>query len=558
MSRRRYTLLLILYLSLAAELGAPAHRLYAADETPVSVEARPLRPVAICTGTFVGRPLDHITTTADGIMRMYQANGAGLAVNDLDNDGDLDLVLGSESGANTLLWNEGAADGQLRLHKTELGAGPTRAVTVVDVDGDGWRDIVLTRNTGSLNYWRNEGNRSFVQTILPGVALPAYALGWGDLDLDGDLDLVTASYDAGHLTDVGNNFLFNGGGGVIVYENRVGRFLPTRLAGAAQGLGLLAADLTSDGRPEIWVGNDFHLRDQLWRNDGIGNRGALVWTPVEPFAETSNSTMGVDWADIANNGQLALLTTDMNPRDISPATLAAWLPVMATLEETNAQGDPQRSANMLQIRTANGRWRNEAARRGVEATGWSWAAQFGDLDNDGWLDLYIVNGMIEARMFRHLANHELVEENQVFRNLGSGHFAPMPGWGLNATLSGRSMVMADLDQDGDLEIIVNNLRGPAMLYENQLCGESIQMDLRWPGVHNRDAIGAVATLHTDAGLFRRDVRAASGYLSGVASRLHFGLPAGATIDRLEIRWPDGGQSTIASVETNVLLIVTRQ
>jgi hypothetical protein len=248
----------------------------------------------------------------------------------------------------------------------------------------------------------------------------------------------------------------------------------------------------------------------------------------------------------------------MNPYDISVQNLAAWLPVMATLEETNAPGDPQRTANMLQLRDARGNWRNEAARRGVEATGWSWAGRFGDLDNDGWLDLYVVNGMMEERMFRHLPDHELVEENQVFRNDGKGRFTPIPEWGLNSTLSGRSMVMADLDLDGDLDIVINNLRGPAMLYENQLCsGDSVQVELQWPGVQNRDAVGAWVTLHTSAGSFRRDVRAASGYLTGDATRLHFGLPAGATIERLEIRWPDGAESLVERVSRNSLLRIVR-
>jgi enediyne biosynthesis protein E4 len=545
-----YLLLLLAVLGSAAVSRSLVAQ--AAGSVPVTVTAMPLAQPASCTGGFVAHPMEHITTTADGMIRMYQANGAGLAIGDLDNDGDLDLVLGSEAGPNSILWNE---DG-LNFRKQAHGAGPTRAITLVDVDADGWRDLVLTRNTGAINYWRNQGDGSFVQEVLPGVALPAYTLNWGDLDLDGDLDLVTASYDAGLLTDLGNNFLLNGGGGVVVYENRQGRFIPTKLANEAQGLALLVADLNNDRQPDVWVGNDFHMPDRLWLQQPVGE-GKLAWQPVQPFAVTSNSTMSVDWGDIRNTGQLALFTSDMNPYDISVATLSAWLPVMATLEETNAPNDPQRTANMLQVQGADGIWRNEAARAGVEATGWSWAGKFGDLDNDGWLDLYIVNGMIEARMFKHLPDHELVEENQVFRNNGAGRFVPMPAWGLNSTLSGRSMGMADFDGDGDLEIVVNNLRGPAMLYENQLCGDSLQVELQWPAVQNRDAIGAQVILQTSAGVLRRDVRAASGYLTGDAARLHFGLPGGATVEQLEIHWPDGATSTVEEVALNALLVIGR-
>ena len=126
-------------------------------------------------------------------------------------------------------------------------------------------------------------------------------------------------------------------------------------------------------------------------------------------------------------------------------------------------------ANVLQVRDGGGRWENQATRRGVDATGWSWSARFGDLDQDGYLDLYVVNGMIATDLFGHLANGELVEENQAFRNRGDGSFQPAPEWQLGSTASGRGMLMADLDDDGDLDIVVNNLRGFAQLFENQLC-----------------------------------------------------------------------------------------
>ena len=147
--------------------------------------------------------LPHITSTDDGVIQMFEANGSGLAVGDLDNDRDLDIVLGSTLGPNSILWNEG----DLQFQEAAFGDGNTRAITLVDVDGDMSLDIVLTRTTGAINYWHNQGEGDFVQEVLPGISRPASVLNWADMDGDGDLDLVTASYDAGLLDGSGQHLL---------------------------------------------------------------------------------------------------------------------------------------------------------------------------------------------------------------------------------------------------------------------------------------------------------------------------------------------------------------
>ncbi len=540
---------------------------------PVHVTNTPFNPAAPCNNTFITHTLEHFTTTTDGVIRMFEANGSGVAAGDLDNDGDLDLVLGNLDFSNTIQWNEG----NLRFRSESFGdpRGNTRALTVVDVDADGWLDIVLTRGTGEVNYWRNQSAEwrvrsmestttvngdsalqtaysAFVRQTLPGVNRLAYVLNWGDLDQDGDLDLVTATYDAGLLTDRGNDYLLSGSGGVTVYTNADGRFRPSVLAAGSMALALELIDLNDDGRLDILVGNDFEVRDQIWFNTTDS------WQPSEPFATTTHSTMSLDRGDIDNNGVDEIFASDMNPYDISARTLAQWLPVMATLEQDREQGDPQRVANVLNVRDGRGVWRNQAPKRGVEASGWSWSARFGDLDNDGWLDLYVVNGMIEERMFKHLPNHELVEENQALHNDGRGNFERMPTWGLNSTYSGRGMILADFDIDGDLDSVVNNLRGPAQLFENRLCGEqSLQVELRQSGVQNRNGIGATLKLYTSIGILRRTVRAAGGYLAGDASRLHFGLPSGVEVEQLEVVWGDGRVSVVVGPALNQRLLVER-
>ncbi len=523
------------------------------DRVPVAVHMAQLGagPLA-CSGRFVAHDLDHTTIVPGNTVDQFEANGAGVALGDLDRDGDLDAVLANHAGPNTILWNQGS----MRFRAEAMEHGDSRAVNLVDVDGDGWLDMVFTRRTGGLIYWHSLGQGpdgvAFARQVLPGIARPAQAMAWGDLDRDGDLDLVTGSYDAGLLDDLGNEFLLQGGGGVTYYQNRDGKFTATALAPSAQAMAILLFDVDRDGSRDIVVGNDFLVPDYTWLHTPQG------WEPAS-FDTTSHSTMSLDAGDVDNDGVPELFSSDMVPYDEGASAVTAWDPIMADMSESAEPDDPQVMSNVLQVYTGVTGYQNAARPRGAAATGWTWSAKFGDLDQDGWLDLYAVNGMIEKTLFSHLLNHELVEANQARRNTGDGFFRPAPQWGLGSTLSGRGMSMGDLDGDGDLDIVVNNLRGPAQLLENRLCeGSSVQVDLRWPASGNTHAIGAIVALHTSAGTFWRDVRSGSGYLSGDAARLHFGIPSGAGIRGLEITWPDGPVSSVRGARPGHLLTVVRQ
>jgi hypothetical protein len=526
----------------------------------VEVVATSLQPSRECSGAFVAHRLDFTTGTRLRAISTYISNGAGVAANDLDNDGDLDLVFASVDREAEIFWN----DGSLVFTSQTLDDRFGRGVAIVDVDADGWNDIVFThRGLDGVSFWRNQGGESarssppaprpsFALHPLPGVDSYAYAMAWGDVDGDGDLDLVTGSYGVELLQHGIDLPAADPRAGVVLHLQQEGSWQAHVLDREAETLSIAIADLTGDGQSEIWVANDFALNDKVWQRNGA------TWDIVQLFDQTSHSTMTTEWGDLDNNGGLTLFTTDMNPYDISPHTLAAWVPMMNQIEEHRAADDPQVMANVLQVRDGAGRWQNQATRRGIDASGWSWGARYGDLDQDGLLDLYVVNGMIAADMFGHLPNGELVEQNQAYRNRGDGAFDRAPQWQLGSTASGRGMVMADMDNDGDLDIVVNNLRGFAQLFENQLChGASLQVDLAWPGSANRAGVGAQLTLSTDQGVLRRDVRASGGYLSGDAARVHFGLPADAALRALEIVWPDGATSTIMTPSNNARLIVTR-
>jgi hypothetical protein len=515
---------------------------------PVQVSQSALTPPAACADTFVTHPLAYTTTVRSHPVRLFESNGSGVAIGDLNDDGWPDVVFANLGGPNTILWNQGG----LTFRPEVLDDTDSRAVNIVDVDGDNRLDLVFTHRTAGVSYWRNTGQTGFVRETLPGVLQPAYAMAWGDLNGDNRLDLVTGSYDAELNQVPGNLFLFSGGAGIYYYEQQAGKFSPHRLAKEAQSLAIILPDLNADGRPDILVGNDFDMPDAAWVREGDG------WTATKPFATTSHSTMSYDMGDTDNNGSLEIVSTDMKPYDLAVPTLASWLPVMATMPEIHAPDDPQVMDNVLQVRQSSGQFSNEARSRGLVATGWSWSAKFGDLDNDGFLDFYTVNGMIAYELFHHLPGDELVEQNQALRNLGNGVFAPASSWNLGSTASGRGMSMADLDNDGDLDIVVNNLQSQARLFENQLCGgRSLQVELAWPESGNTRALGSQLVLHTSSGRLTRDVRAGSGYLSGDPARVHFGFPAEAALQRLDIHWPDGAVSQLDNLAPQKLLTIKR-
>jgi enediyne biosynthesis protein E4 len=525
----------------------------ALKRVPAEVTHTGLAPASACDGHFVPRTLGVANGMRMREIRTYASNGAGLAAGDLDGDGDIDLVFASVDRESTILWN----DGGLTFTPEPLDDQLTRAVNIVDVNGDGMLDIVFThRSLAGVSYWRNQGRRAaggrFAREPLPGVDHYAYSMAWADLNDDGSLDLVTGAYDVDLKSNGVAQQQIADQGGVTLYQQRAGRFTAQQLTPRSEALSLGLVDLNGDGRSDIWAANDFALPDAIWLRRGDS------WENTQPFQQTSYSTMSIDWGDLANDGRLALFTTDMNPGDIALPVLAAWLPVISKLEEKHGPNDPQIMANVLQIQSSGGGWRNEAAWRGVDATGWSWGGKFGDLDNDGFLDLYVVNGMIAQNLFQHLQDGELVEENRAFRNRGDGSFLPAPEWDLASTASGRSMLMADLDGDGDLDIVVNNMRGQAQLFENRLCGgAALEVDVAWPSSANSHAIGAQLELYTSAGVLRRDIRAASGYLAGDQSRVHFGFPRGTTLQKLIVRFPDGAAAELDSLEAQTLLKVTR-
>ena len=541
----------------ACAVGAPA----APAQVPVSVgrvsvnhQAQPVAAGAPCTGAFVSHPLPHTTVVSAHRKPIFAGVGAALGVNDLDNDGDLDLVLANLDAPSSILWNRGG----LAFAREELAVDNARGVNLVDFDGDGWLDLIFSHPGNPPSLWLSApgggdghgdgGTRVYARVEGLGAWHVLNAIALADLDRDGDLDLVGASYDA-EIGELYDGFVI--GGGVAYYENAGGKLQAQELVRHAQALALLLTDFDGDGRLDILVGNDFELPDYLFR-----------WTPAgfrldDLLPHMPRNTMSLDAADIDNDGRFELFSADMKPYADDAATRAAWQTLSGDYDALPA-GDPQIEENVLLVGSVADGFENRAAARGVDASGWSWSAKFADLDNDGLQDLYVVNGMYSERSFGHLPGAELVERNQAFRNEGGGRFRRAEEWGLGSTAGGRGMSTADLDGDGDLDVVVNNLGAPAELLENRLCGgASLQVDLQWPGSGNTFAVGARLALQASTGSYVRELRSSSGFLSGDPNRVHFGFPAGADLQRLEVTWPDGARSTLPAPPADTLLTIHR-
>lgn len=522
---------------------------------PASVTTLPVQTSPLdCTNGFISHTLDHITTPSSTEVHQFESNGAGVAINDLNNDGWLDIVLANLKGPSSIFWNRG----NFQFDKQELLEQYTRAVNIVDVDGDGWQDITFTHIYTGPSYWHNtaslnaSGWSSFEHSSLRGVTELAHSLAWGDLNHDNTLDLITGSYDAELEQQPGGAFLFSDGAGVYYYPQESDKFTAIRLSKESQALAIALFDVNLDGKTDILVGNDFDAPDQIWVSTESG------WQNASPFARTSQHTMSYDWGDIDNNGNFEFFAPDMNPYQVDIDELAQWIPMMREMPHHLSNTDVQRVQNVLQVLDSNGHFQDQAAMRGVIASGFSWSGKFGDLNNDGYLDLYIVNGMIDMEIFDYLPGAELVEANQAFVNLQGGNFAPAPDWKLDSLASGRGMSIADLNNDGQLDIVVNNLGSPSVLFENQICeGASLHVDLHWPNSKNTRAIGAQLLLHTNSGTLTRDIRSGSGYLSGDAARIHFGFAKNTTLDWLEIRWPDGQVTRIDKLTANSFITIER-
>ncbi|MCL4214145.1 MAG: VCBS repeat-containing protein [Gemmatimonadales bacterium] len=495
----------------------------------------------------------------------------GAAFADLDGDGDLDLVLVATTGPNAVFLNDGAAR---FTERRDLGLNPEgrggTTLAIADSDGDGWLDLYVANYKAyniddSIPPQRRAFNQ-MVRQVSPGqwVVVPEHARDYKVVlrpDLGG-LRLTQRSAP--------DEFYRNVAGRLEQVPFTGGRFLDADGKPLAQvpesfALGARFADLDGDGAPELFVANDFEDTDLLFRNDGRGTFRLADWRALR---QMSNSSMGVDIADVNGDGRPDLFEVDMLG---DPRRVKTQIPTHSAFPKLPGEGELalQQQRNTLFLNRGDGTFAEAAAAAGVQASGWSWGAMFMDVDLDGWQDILVTNGhlwdIMDADVLERLQNSltevpwqrvrwefpELRIRNLAFRNRGDGTFEPSgAAWrfGTAEDIS-HGLAAADLDGDGDLDVVVNRLRSPALVLRNEASASRVSVRLvgRAP---NTSAVGANIRLVPASGPAQtREVVAGGLYLSHSDHLASFALGA-ADSATLEVTWRDGSRTTISDVRAD--------
>ncbi len=548
------------------------------------------------------------TLNLNVLMYEYLYNGGGVAVGDLNGDGFDDIYFSANVSGNQLYINEG----KLKFKETAERSGVTgragpwkTGVVFVDINGDNRLDIYLCysgnmpsekrRNELFVNQGNDENGIPLFKEMAAEYGIdssaPSTSASFFDFDLDGDLDLFLLNHNTQSIQNQDVNLTQallaqKHEAGSQLFENRNGKFVEiTQQAGISSsslsyGLGIAVADINQDGWPDIYIGNDYSMPDYLYINQKDGTFRDEIH---ERMGHTSHFSMGNDIADYNNDGLPDIFTLDMLPEGNERQKLLLAPDNFELFELNVARGfHHQYMRNMLHVNSGDGTFQEIGQLAGVSNTDWSWASLFADFDNDGWKDLFITNGYLRdynnqdflkymdnyvrtsggklkredlLNMVKNMPSSNLT--NYIFQNNKDLTFKSMAAsWGIDHSANSNGAAYSDLDNDGDLDLIVNNINSPAFIYENlsSQSDSSNYLKVQLQGQNqNTAALGAKVILNIAGSQQVLEQNPYRGYQSSISPILHFGIGSHERIDSLTVLWPGGQISKTYDLPANQLL-----